>query len=109
MNKYIKTDVEQAMTLLKVAINNALSDLEEGKEEEIHFDYPLPLQLILECADDRGWLDDHVDDWTNGWEVDYWYRMAHSKRESYLYIDGSLLNGNTVISIKNEYSDTNAI
>ena len=102
MNKYIKTDIEQAVTLMKVAINNALSDLEEGREKEIHFEASLPLQLIIQCAESRGWEDDHEDDWTNGWEVDYWYRMAHPKREDYLHISGSLLCGNTSISIGEE-------
>ena len=32
MNKYIKTDIEQGFTLLKVAINNALADIENGEE-----------------------------------------------------------------------------
>ena len=102
MNKYIKTDVEQAMTLLKVAVNNALSDLEEGREKEINFEYSLPLQLIIKCAESRGWEDDHENDWTNGWEVDYFYRMAHPNREDYLHINGSLLFGNTSISIEEE-------
>ena len=50
MNKYIKSDVEQGISLLKVAINNALFDLEEGNEKEIHFGFPIPLQLIIWCA-----------------------------------------------------------
>lgn len=100
MNKYIKTDVEQAMTLLKIAINNALSDLEEGREKEIRFETSLPLQLIIQCAEERGWEDDHEDDWTNGWEVDYCYRMIHPDMEDKcLHINGSLLCGNTHIYI----------
>jgi hypothetical protein len=102
MNKYIKTDIEQGITFLKVAINNALADLEEGKEKEIRFEFPLPLQLIIKCAEDRGWVDDHEDDWTNGWEVDYWYRMIHPNRKDYLSINGSLLCRNTSLEIENE-------
>lgn len=102
MNKYIKTDIDQGITFLKVAINNALADLEEGKEKEICFEFPLPLQLIIKCAEDRGWVDDHEDDWTNGWEVDYWYRMIHPNRKDYLSINGSLLYGNTSLEIENE-------
>ena len=102
MNKYIKTDIEQGITFLKVAINNALADLEEGKEKEIRFDIPLPLQLIIKCAEDRGWESNLIDDWTNGWEVDYWYRMIHPNRKDYLSINGSLLCGNTSLKIKNE-------
>ena len=100
MNKYIKTDIEQAMTLLKVAVNNALSDLETGKEEKIRFGCSLPLLLIIHCAEERGWEDDHEDDWTNGWEVDYCYRMVHPDiKDKCLYINGSLLCGNTSLSI----------
>ena len=100
MTKYIKTDVEQAMTLLKVAINNALSDLEEGREKEINFKCSLPLLPIIQCAESRGWEDDHEDDWTNGWEVDYSYRMINSNIEDrYLGISGSLLCGGTHIYI----------
>lgn len=102
MNKYIKTDIEQGITFLKVAINNALADLEEGKEKEIRFEFPLPLQLIIECAEDRGWESNPINDWTNGWEVDYWYRMIHPNRKDYLSINGSLLCGNTSLEIENE-------
>ena len=98
MNKYIKSDVEQGMSLLKVAINNALSDLEEGREKEIKFETSLPLQLIIQCAESRGWEDDHDDDWTNGWEVDYFYKMVNPNIEDKcLGISGSLLCGNTHI------------
>ena len=102
MNKYIKTDIEQGITFLKVAINNALADLEEGREKEIKFDTSLPLQLIIECAEDRGWESNPIDDWTNGWEVDYWYRMIPPNRKDYLSINGSLLCGNTSLEIENE-------
>ena len=100
MNKYIKTDIEQGINFLKVAINNALSDLEEGREKEIHFEASLPLQLIIQCAESRGWKDDHEDDWINGWEVDYYYRMIHPDiKDKCLHIGGSLLCGNTQLSI----------
>ena len=102
MNKYIKTDIEQGIQYLKVGIMNALSDLEEGKEKEIRFETPIPLQLIIKCAEERGWENNPIDDWTNGWEVDYWYRMIHPNRKDYLSINGSLLMGNTSIEIENE-------
>ena len=103
MNKYIKSDVEQGISLLKVAINNALFDLEEGNEKEIRFGFPIPLQLIIQCAEERGWVEDMDDwDWTNGWQVDYWYKMKDSNKDIYLNISGSLLCGNTVISIEND-------
>ena len=98
MNKYIKTDIEQAIVLLKIAINNALVDLETGREKEIHFGCSLPLLLIIHCAEDRGWEDAHDDDWTNGYEVDYSYRMINPNiKDKCLGISGSLLCGNTYI------------
>lgn len=100
MNKYIKTDIEQGIQYLKAGIMNALSDLKTGVEEEIRFEVPLPLQLIIKCAEERGWEDDHEDDWTNGWEVDYCYRMIHPDiKDKCLHIDGSLLCGNTYIHL----------
>jgi hypothetical protein len=100
MNKYIKTDIEQGIQYLKVGIMNALSDLENGKEKEIRFGTPIPLQLIIHCAEERGWESNPIDDWTNGWEVDYWYRMIHPNRKDYLSINGSLLCGNTSLGIR---------
>ena len=98
MNKYIKTDIEQGIQYLKAGIMNALSDLETGEEKEIHFKVPLPLQLIIKCAEERGWEDDHEDDWTNGYEVDYYYRMINPNiKDKCLGINGSLLYGDTHI------------
>ena len=102
MNKYIKTDIEQGISFLKVAINNALADLEEGREKEIRFETPISLQLIIHCAEERGWESNPIDDWTDGFEVDYWYRMIHPNRKDYLSINGSLLCGNTSLEIENE-------
>jgi hypothetical protein len=102
MNKYIKIDIEQGISFLKVAINNALSDLEEGREKEIRFETSLPLQLIIQCAEERGWEEDMVDwDWTNGWQVDYWYYMKFSNKNIRLMISGSLLEGNTKLITEN--------
>lgn len=103
MNKYIKTDIEQGISFLKVAINNALADIEEGREKEIHFETSLPLQLIIQCAESRGWEEDMDDwDWTNGWEVDYWYYMKFPNKNIRLMINGSLLVGNTQLIISND-------
>lgn len=101
MNKYIKTDIEQGIQYLKIGIMNALSDLETGEEEIIRFNVPIPLQLIVKCAEDRGWIDDHEDDFTNGWDYDYWYRMISPDEKRCLHIYGSLLCGNTSIHIIN--------
>ena len=100
MNKYIKSDIQQGLTFFKIAITNALSDLESGREKEIQFETSLPLQLIIQCAEERGWEDDHEDDLTNGWEYDYWYRMKSSDGKKHLNIEGSLLCGSSFINIE---------
>ena len=100
MNKYIKTDIEQGFTFLKIAINNALADLEKGREKEIRFEASIPLQLIIKCAEERGWKEDMDDwDWINGWQVDYSYYMKFSNKNIRLLISGSLLEGNTKLII----------
>lgn len=101
MNKYIKTDIEQGIQYLKAGIMNALVDLESGEEKGISFETSLPLRLIIKCAEERGWKEDMDDwDWTNGWEVDYCYRMIHPDiKDKCLHIDGSLLCGNTSLII----------
>ena len=103
MNKYIKSDIEQGISFLRVAVNNALSDLEEEREKEINFNNPVPLSLVIEEAANRGWEDDHDDDWTNGWEIDYTFRMIRpdmTEKNKCLLIWGSLFYGNTSLSME---------
>ena len=97
MNKYIKTDIEQGLKYLKVGIMNALADIESGEENEISLDGPIALSLIVECALERGWIEDpDMDwDWTNGWEVDYFYYMITPFNKK-ICIYGSLLENNNV-------------
>lgn len=100
MNKFIKSDIEQGLQYLKTGIMNALADIESGREKEIQFETDLPLQLIIKCAEERGWKEDMDDwDWTNGWEVDYWYYVRFSNKNIRLMISGSLLEGNTKLII----------
>ena len=102
MNKYIKTDIEQGIQYLKTGIMNALADIESGEEKEIQFETSLPLQLIIQCAEERGWEENMVDwDWTNGWQVDYWYYMKFSNKNIRLMISGSLLEGSTKLITEN--------
>ena len=102
MNKYIKTDIEQGIQYLKAGIMNALADLESGEEKEIRFEASIPLQLIIKCAEERGWEEDMDDwDWTNGWQVDYWYYMKFPNKNIRLMISGSLLEGNNTELIVN--------
>ena len=83
MNKFIKTDIEQALILLRTAINNALYDIENGIESEIILGDHVPFSLVVECAEDRGWIrDDYHDLDTNGWECDCWYYMLTPNNKS---------------------------
>lgn len=100
MNENIKTNIEQGIQYLKVGIIDALSSLESEKEKTIKFGTSLPLKLIIQCAEERGWEENMGDDWdwTNGWEVDYSYRMVNPNiKDKCLRISGSLLCGNTRI------------
>lgn len=103
MNAFIKTDIENAVILMKAAIMNALSDIENGEEKVIRFETSIPLQLIIKCAEERGWEEDMNDwDWTNGWQVDYWYYMKFPNKNIRLMIFGSLLEGNTSLIIDDD-------
>jgi len=103
MNAFIKTDIENAVILMKAAIMNALSDIENGEEKEIRFETSLPLQLIIKCAEERGWKEDMNDwDWTNGWQVDYWYYMKFPNKNIHLMIFGSLLESNTSLIVDDD-------
>ena len=96
MNKYIKTDIEQGLKYLKVGVMNALADIESGEENEISLG-PIALPLIIECALERGWIEDpDMDwDWTNGWQIDYFYYMiAPFSKKVGIY--GSLLESDNV-------------
>lgn len=97
MNKYIKTDIEQGIKYLKIGIMNALSAIESGEVKEITLDASIALSLIIKCAEERGWITDpDMDwDWTNGWEIDYWYTMK-TPNEKYIDISGSVLNSNKI-------------
>lgn len=97
MNKYIKTDIEQGLKYLKVGVMNALSDIESEKENEISLDGPIALSFIIKCAEERGWKEDpDMDwDWTNGWEVDYFYYMITPLNKK-VGIYGSLLESDNV-------------
>lgn len=92
MNKYIKSDIEQGLQYLRTGIMNALADIESGEEDGISLDGPIALSFIIKCAKERGWEEDpDMDwDWTNGWEVDYFYYMI-TPNNKLVGIYGSLL------------------
>ena len=83
---------------------NALADIESG-EDEVTLEGPIALKLIIDCAEERGWKEDpDMDwDWTNGWEVDYFYYMV-TPNKKLVGIYGSLLEGNRVRLVVN-YDD----
>ena len=96
MNKFIKHDIENALSLLKIAIHNALSDIETGEEEEIILGEFIPFSLVVEIAEERGWRpwDIDKDDLdTNGWEYDCWYDMRLPNTENKVCIASSLWKG----------------
>lgn len=104
MNKYIKSDIEQAMSFLTVAINNALNDIETGEETNIRLGNHVPFSLVVELAEKRGWepWSDTLDEdfFTNGWESDCWYDMRLPNSDIKVVISGSLWCGQkTTISI----------
>lgn len=101
MNKYIESDIEQGLKYLKVGVMNALAAIESG-EDEITLNGPIALKLIIDCAIERGWKEDSDMnwDWTNGWQVDYWYYM-NTPDQKIVMISGSLLEGNKVELIVN--------
>ena len=105
MNKFIKTDIEQGLAHLKVGIMNTLADIESGAIEEITLEGPIALKLIINCAEERGWkTDPDMDwDWTNGWELDYWYRMI-TYNNKFVDISGSILAGDNVnLSVNHDH------
>lgn len=94
MNKYIKTDIEQAITLMKVAIMNALHDIESGEETTINLGPNISWNLFYECLLESDWKNnedfDPMD--TNGWEVDFWTHWVTPSKKKVL-ITGSLYCG----------------
>lgn len=95
MNKYIKTDIEQGLKYLKAGIMNALADIESGEEDDITLGKHVPFSLVVECAENRGWIADDYnnDDMTNGWQVDCWYYMWTPNKTKYVCIESCLWQG----------------
>ena len=103
MNKFIKTDIEQAIILLRTAINNALYDIENGIESEIILGEHVPFSLVVECAEGRGWVRNTYYDFdTNGFECDCWYHMI-TPNNKFVEIWSCLFKGQkTRIRLSNE-------
>lgn len=92
----MEDDLKQGLTLIRKAVDESLCKIENGVNE-VTIDGPIALSLIINVATSRGWTEDpDMDwDWTNGWEVDYFYYMLtpNNKRVG---IYGSLLDSNHI-------------
>ena len=55
MNKYIRTDLQDATTNMKVAIMNALNDINKGEETYINLGKYISHFLFIECLEKAGW------------------------------------------------------
>lgn len=103
MHKFIESDVHNGLTYLKCAIMNALWDIEEGHETEIVLGKYVPFSLLVECAEQRGWVEDESEDWdTNGWQCDCWYYMKTPKDQCVLFTSCLWKGQETKIEIVNE-------
>lgn len=82
MNKYIKSDINNGLTLLRVAIANIVKDILDGEETTLTFEEPLPFPLILEYLKSIGLTCD-------------FYNSGN-----YVFIEG--INQNTVIKVQHD-------
>jgi len=86
MNKFIKHDIENALSLMKVAINNALADVESGEESYIELGKHVPVSLVIAVAKERHWGYDYEED------LDYYYQEWEDLGISHKYTpDGKLV------------------
>lgn len=100
MNKYIKTDLEQATSYMRIAILNALHDIDSGEEIEIDLGPNISWNLFNDCLNEEGWKEGDFD--TNGWEIDFWMNWT-SPSGKYCLIQGSLWCGqNYKIRVEDE-------
>lgn len=55
MNKYIKTDLQDSIKLMRIAIMNALNDIETGEEIRINLGPYISQPLLSECLQEAKW------------------------------------------------------
>ena len=55
MNKYIKTDLRDSIKLMRVAIMNALNDIDKGEETYINLGKYISHSLFIECLEEAEW------------------------------------------------------
>lgn len=55
MNKYIKTDLRDAAISMKIAIMNALNDIDKGEETYINLGKYISYSLFIDCLEEAEW------------------------------------------------------
>lgn len=100
MNKFIKTDIENAVIQMKAAIMNALYDIDSGEETYIDLGENISANLLFHCLEEAKWKKDSEEIKVitgNFWS--YWF----SPSGKYVQVTGCLQNGlNFVIKIYDE-------
>lgn len=96
MNKYIESDIHNGTVYLKCAVMNVLHAIENNKIKEFIFE-TISLAFLIKCAEAKNWKEDpNMDwDWTNGYQIDYWYKMV-TPDNKHLMISGSLLESTKI-------------
>ena len=61
MNKYIKTDLQDSIKLMRIAIMNALNDIETGEETRINLGPYISQPLLIECLQEANWKIENED------------------------------------------------
>lgn len=93
MNKYIKTDLDNARKYMKVAIMNTLHDLNSGEEGTINLGPYISWGLLYNCLIESGWELTESSDQTS---YDIYTRWI-SPRGINVKIEGSLSLGEFII------------
>ena len=103
MNKFIKTDIENAVIQMKAAIMNALHDIDSFEDTYIDLGENISANLLFRCLKEAEWKEDESSFNINGLKVDfesYWYAPSGNR----VSISGSLRhNTHFVIKICNIY------
>lgn len=61
MNKYINTDLRDSIKLMRIAIMNALNDIETGEETIINLGPYISQPLFIECLQEADWKIENED------------------------------------------------
>lgn len=91
MNKYIKTDIENAEKYMKSAIMNALHDIDSGEEDEIDLGPNISWNLFSNCLNEAGWKEDDDD-------FEFWTHYCSPSKKC-CCIEGSLYGQNYIIRV----------